>query len=120
MSNRTPDVSQQDGVTVIALGPEYENLDEHLLDELQRSILAVVDEAKPPRIVLDLSHTQFFGSAFIEVLFRAWNRINSREGGRFSVSGLTPYCAEVVSITHLDQLWQIHKSKEEAVAAFKD
>lgn len=115
---RAPDVDTQDGVTVIHLGPEYENLDESRLDELRSAILDVAETASPPKVVLDLSHTKFFGSAFIEIMFRAWKRVDVR-GGTFALSGLTPYCAEVVEVTHLDRLWSIYPDRHQAVSALK-
>ncbi len=120
MSNtRAPTVESQDGVTVIRLGPDYESLDESLLDELRAVILQVAETADPPRVVLDLSHTKFFGSAFIEILFRAWNRLKAR-GGAFALSGLTEYCAEIIEITHLDRLWTVFADRDAAVAALRD
>jgi len=86
------EITSQDDVTVIELGEEYENLDEAVLNDLRTLILKAVDEAEPPLVVLDLSHTKFFGSSFIELVFRAWNRLRDREGGKFVISGLTPYC----------------------------
>lgn len=114
---RSPQVVRQNNVTVVALGPEYENLDESTLDEIREVVLDAAAQADPPLVVLDLSHTKFFGSAFIEILFRAWNRMNGRAGGRFAISGLTPYCAEVIEVTHLDRLWAIFKTRDEAVRA---
>ncbi|HEX6984194.1 MAG TPA: STAS domain-containing protein [Planctomycetaceae bacterium] len=115
---RAPAVETQDDVTVIHLGREYENLDESLLDELRSAILDAADTAAPPKVVLDLSHTKFFGSAFIEIMFRAWKRVEGR-GGTFALSGLTPYCAEIVEVTHLDRLWNVYPDREAAVAALK-
>jgi anti-anti-sigma factor len=116
-TSQSPEISKVDGVTVISLGPDYENLDESLLDTLKETVLQAAQTSDPPLVVLDLSHTKFFGSAFIEVLFRLWNRLNAREGGRFAISGLTPYCAEVLEITRLDQLWPIYSNRDEAVSA---
>ncbi|HUG90562.1 MAG TPA: STAS domain-containing protein [Planctomycetaceae bacterium] len=112
-----PQISRQDGVTVIELGPEFENLDEHALETLREAVLEAAQHADPPRLVLDLSHTKFFGSAFIELLFRAFSRVNEHEGGIFALSGLTEYCAEVITVTHLDRLWQIHPTRDAAVKA---
>ncbi|MDA1015039.1 MAG: STAS domain-containing protein [Planctomycetota bacterium] len=116
-TSTSPVVTRHDDVTIIGLGPEYENLDEHLLDEVREAILAGTDLADPPLVVLDLSHTKFFGSAFIEILFRAWKRLNEREGGRFAISGLTPYCREVIEITHLDKLWDVYDTRDLAVSS---
>ncbi len=114
-ATRNPAVELQDGVTVILLGPEYESLDESLLDDLRATILEVAETADPPKVVLDLSHTKFFGSAFIEIMFRAWKRVDAR-GGTFAISGLTRYCTEIVEVTHLDRLWKVFANREAAVA----
>jgi anti-anti-sigma factor len=111
---KAPSITQDQGVTVIALGADYENLNESGLEALNGMLLKATAQADPPLIVLDLSHLRFFGSGFIEALFRAWNQLNAR-GGRLSLCGLTAYCREVVEITHLDQLWRVFPTREEAV-----
>jgi anti-anti-sigma factor len=116
-TKRAPEIVKDHNVTVVALGPAYENLDEHALDDLTDLLVETATTVDPPLVVLDLSHTKFFGSAFIEVLFRTWNRLNSRSGGRFAICGLTPYCAEVIEVTHLDRLWDIFATRQQAVQA---
>jgi anti-sigma B factor antagonist len=114
-----PQVAIQDGVTVVSLvGAEYENLDERLLDGIRTALLDIAQTTNPPLMVLDLSHTKFFGSAFIEILFRVANRMKTR-GGKFALSGLTEYCAEVIHITHLDSLWPVLPETAAAVARLK-
>ena len=97
-----------------------ETLDDSNLDHVKEVVLHAAQSADPPWVVVDLSHITFFSSSFIEVLFRAWNRLNARDGGKFSICGLSPYCAEVLQITHLDQVWQIDDSREDAVRAMLD
>ena len=114
----TPEVVVDGSVTVIALGPAYKFVDEHVLDTgLGESLIELADDADPPLVVLDLSNTQFFGSSFIEVLFRLWTRLQARGGGRFAICGLTPHCLDVLKITHLDTLWRLTATREEAVRA---
>ncbi|QDT42263.1 hypothetical protein Pan241w_23460 [Gimesia alba] len=112
-----PEIVKEGQVTIVSLGPEYENLDEPRLDALTDVLLQVAETASPPIVLLDLSHTSFFGSAFIEVIFRMWNRLNHREGGKFCICGLSEYCTEVLEVTHLDQLWETFATREEAVRA---
>ena len=114
-NNRLPGIQKLSDVTIVALGPEYENLDEHLLDELRGPLLEASKAADPPLFVIDLSHTKFFGSSFIELLFRIWNRMKAQEGGKFGISGLTAYCREILEVTHLDKLWEIYDSTDDAV-----
>src|SRR5579864_7030000 len=77
-----PDVAVDNGVTVIGLGPAFQIVDEQILDSgLGGTLIEIAEEADPPLVVLDLSHTQFFGSSFIEILFRLWTRLQARPGG---------------------------------------
>lgn len=110
-----PEISTDRGFTIVALGPVYEQLDETRLDQVKDSLMAAVEKANPPKVIIDLSHTKFFGSSFIEVLFRMWNRMHTRPDGRFGIVGLSPYCAEVLKITHLDSLWKTFPTREEAI-----
>jgi anti-anti-sigma factor len=114
-----PSVTSEEGVTVVTLGPEYESIEETELEMLKGALLEVAERANPPLVVLDLSQLRFFGSALIEALFRAWNHLKARPGGRLALCGLTSYCREVVEITHLDQLWSIFETRDEAVRALK-
>jgi anti-anti-sigma regulatory factor len=105
-------------VTVIGLGPGYHSVDEHILDGgLRAALLEKAEEADPPLVVLDLSHTTFFGSSFIEILFRLWNRLQAKPGGGFAICGLTSYCLEVLKVTHLDTLWRLYPTRDEAIRA---
>lgn len=112
----SPSISKRGDVTVIAFDARFESLDEFTLDQVRDLVLEAAKAATPPKIVIDLSCTKFFGSSFIEVLFRIWNRVNGA-GGKFALAGLTPYCHEVLQITHLDKLWPTLPNVDAAVAA---
>lgn len=116
MSDAAPTIVKNGDVTCICLGPEFENLDEGLLDQIRDQLLDAAKNANPPLVAIDLQYTKFFGSSFIEVLFRIWNRLNSLPDGGFAIAGLTDYCREVLEITHLDKLWKMPATLEEAVA----
>ena len=120
MPDNVPTIEIRGNVTCILLGEAFDTLDDHCLDAIRKTMLDAISSIDPPRVVVDLSHTSFFGSSFIEVLFRVWNRIIGKPGGRFTISGLTPYCREVLEVTHLDRLWELHESLDSAVASLKD
>lgn len=115
MNAQSPSVEKRGDVTCIRLGPEFETLDETALDAIRNSVLEAATSASPPRVLIDLTYTKFFGSSFIELLFRIWNRINAQPGGKFGISGLTSYCREVMTITHLDKLWPLYDDFESAL-----
>lgn len=109
-------VKQQD-VTVVELGAEYNGLADPT--DLIASMLAAADEAEPPKMVLDLSQTEYFDSQFVEVMIRIWKRISQR-GGEMMLCGLRPFCADVIRILKLDSVWAIHNTRDEAVAALAE
>jgi anti-sigma B factor antagonist len=119
LPTKAPSVTREQGVTVIALGPEYEHLDDAELENLKGVLLNTAVEADLPLVVLDLSRLEYFGSSFIEALICVWKHLNARPGGRMSLCGLTANCREVVGITHLDQLWSVFDTREEAVRSLQ-
>ena len=115
MTEKSPTIEKRGDVTCIRLGPEFENLDEKSLDMIRTTMLDAAAAGDPPRVLIDLQYTSFFGSSFIEVLFRIWNRVNGIPGGKFGISGLTDYCKNVLEVTHLDKLWNLYPDFDEAV-----
>jgi len=109
-------VVKEGDVTVVVFGPGQRHLDEVGLETIQNQLLEIAGEANPPRVILDMTATEFFGSSFIEVLFKVWKRLNSQPGAKFAICGLQEYCREVLEITHLDKLWPLFSNRAEAVA----
>ena len=107
-------IIKQNDVTVIELDAQYSGLADPT--ELTSLLLSAADTAEPPMIVLDLSKTEYFDSQFVEVMIRVWKRIRQRDGD-MSLSGLSPFCGDVIRILKLDSIWGIHKTRDEAVAA---
>jgi anti-sigma B factor antagonist len=108
------EVLKERGATVLVLGPEYNSLDDETIQRLTTCLLQAAQTADPPWIVLDLSHTTFFGSGFLEVLIRMWKRLRERDG-RLALCCLHPYCAEVLHVARLDTLWQIGATRKDAI-----
>lgn len=109
-------VVKEGNVTVVVFGPALRHLAEVGLEEVSTQLIQIAQDASPPRLVLDMAVTEFFGSSFIEVLFRVWKRLNSQPDARFAICGLQEYCREVLEITHLDKLWPLYATRAEAVA----
>ncbi len=110
------EVSRQHDVSVIELGPSYESLDACLLEDVGGVLLGEASRADPPRMVLDMTGTRYVGSAFIELLVRAWKRLTER-GGTMVLCGVQPLCAEVLRVTGLNRLWKALPTRDQAVVA---
>ena len=106
------------GPTVVAyLGPEYSSLDEQLMDEVEHFLFECIDPDEIKNLVVDMSSTKFFASLFIEVLFRAHNRIQ-RKQGQFAISGLRGHPLDVILISKLEGVLGLVPTAEEAVQKF--
>lgn len=105
-----------DGILVVSFGGGSLSITEDLINDVSDGMQHAV-QAGPNRVLVDLGHVEFFSSSFIEVLFRIWNRIKAREGSRFALCSLQPYCREILEVTNLDTVWELYETREAALAA---
>lgn len=109
---------KRNGVTVVRLDPDFVSVYEGELKELA-GILDLTESVEPGRLVLDLSGTQYFGSAFIGFLIAVSSRMNARPGGRFGISAASGFARVAFASTKSDQLIELFDSVDEAVAAYQ-
>ncbi len=114
MSQSDLEILKQNGVTVVVLGEQYDNLDEPALQAAAAQLLETAQTADPPLIVIDMGQTKFFGSAFLGTLFRVWRRLTTREGNLCVCNASGP-CADVLQVTQVDRLWNLFETREAAV-----
>ena len=117
-SNKKPHIQHDGNITILVFGEEFE----HLGEDVMPAVATAMDgagNALVPKVLLDLSHVRFFGSSFIEVLYRLWKQMESRKG-KFVIAGLHPYCREVLQVTKLDKLWTITDDREAGLAILRD
>jgi anti-anti-sigma factor len=112
-----PQIHQEGDVTVVTFQPDSARITEDCIPDTLQFLLSAVQGARPS-ILIDLEHVEFFGSSFIEVLFRVWNRIQHVHG-RFALCSLTPNCAEVIEVTNLDRLWPMFPTREAGLQALQ-
>ena len=110
-------VTRDGDVTIVEFPARLKHLDEIVIADVSRGLVAAAESSPAGRMVLDLSTVEFFGSSFIEALFRAWNRLNQGQKGRLILCGVQDYCREVLEVTHLDRLWPMVPTREAAIAA---
>jgi anti-anti-sigma factor len=106
----------QPACTVIELGTSYDSLDLDALNDIGSFLLTQAASAVPPRLVVDMSQTDFIGSTFIDLLVRTWKRLAERHGV-LVLCGLRPFCAEVLRAAGLELLWPCYAVRDEAVQA---
>ena len=111
------DTEKRNGVTIVRLAPEFASVYEGELRELA-GILDLTQTVEPARLVLDLSGTQYFGSAFIGFLIAVSTRMNGRPGGRFAISGAGGFARAALASTKSDLFIELFVTVDEAVTAY--
>jgi anti-sigma B factor antagonist len=89
-------------------------LDENLSRRMQEGVLKAAAEARPLPVVLDLSNVRFLASLSIGVLVSLLTEIK-QSGQRFILVGIQPLVREMLAITRMDTLFEIHDNVDEAL-----
>jgi anti-sigma B factor antagonist len=84
-------------------------------DELRRIVLGLLNESR--RIVLNLGSVEYLDSTGLETLIALFISARNREA-EIKFAALPPSVRRVMSITHVDQLFEVHDSTEKAVKSF--
>ncbi|MBA2507010.1 MAG: STAS domain-containing protein [Thermoleophilaceae bacterium] len=105
--------SEIDGDTqVIALGGE---VDLYTAPEFKERLLEIIESGKK-RVVVDLSKATFIDSTTLGVLVGGVKRLRPA-GGTLLIVCSDPNITKIFEITGLDRVFQIHPSRDEALAA---
>lgn len=103
--SKKPKILMDGDITIVDFTEELQHVGEDVIPAVSR-VVHEAGEAPVPKVLLDLKYVQFFGSSFIEILYRLWQQMETREG-RFVICGLRPQCLEVLQVTNLDKLWTL-------------
>ncbi len=113
-----PEIQQVHGVTVICPGEDYANLYESLLENLSIAT-QLAQTITPPRMVMDLRHVKFVGSAFLGFAVSLHKTLGAREGGRFALCELSPFCYTALTVSRLETVLDLFDDLEAATFALK-
>jgi anti-anti-sigma factor len=94
-------VRLEQGIVVITVAVPYiRSTAFELVDALREELFAAVADTPKPKVILDLSEIEFFGSAGIRPLLGLRRQIQNA-GGRLLLCCLSPQVEEVLQTTHL-------------------
>jgi anti-anti-sigma factor len=115
MSESLPfETVERRGVTVVHLPENYTSAYENTLADLA-GLLDLARTAEPARMVVDLRHVRYIGSAFIGFLISLSSRLQERPNGRLALSNVAPFIRMALQKTRSDMLLQMHDSLDDAV-----
>ena len=91
-------------------------LDHQLSPDLDQ-LLTSLAMAELPRIIIDLTQTNYVNSGGLRVLVAAWRRVREK-GGDLVLVGLHDEVAETFAMVGFDKILKVYDSAEAAIKAF--
>jgi anti-sigma B factor antagonist len=88
-----------------------------LMQELVQELMSLLDEGEHKDILLDLSRVDFISSAALNRMINFQKRVEGA-GGKLKLCGLRPSIEEIFITTRFNQLLDIHKTQDAALAAY--
>lgn len=87
--------------------------DSVMIEQMQTELLAALAEAEGRNVLLDFGRVNFFSSAALGMLMRAYKRCKE-SGTDLRLCNLSPNLRAVFKVSGLDHLFHIHENAEEA------
>lgn len=108
----------EDGDVVRVRFLERNILEESNIQQIGEHLIRLVDQATPPKLLINFDQVEHLSSAALGTLITINNRVRQK-GGQLRLSNIDPQIYEVFVITKLNKLFQIYDDAEEARASFK-
>ncbi len=114
---RRINVTDEGGVSIVRF-VDKKIVDSGSIEMLGEELNALVTVEKKNILLLNFDGVEFMSSAALNKLISLNNKVKAA-AGRLKLSNLRSEIKEVFTITKLDRLFDIRKTQEDAVAAFK-
>ena len=102
---------------VVVLGQSLDSLcDPDVLEE-RTTLLEELCDPAVRAVVFDFARVEYFDSLVLDTLCQAWQRLRER-GSKMALCNLSEVGQEIVRLSRLDSLWQLHPSRPSALEAF--
>ena len=106
-------VEYSDNAAIVSFTKE-KILEEKDIQQLQDSIMSVIDQGEKLNLILDFSNVRFLSSAVLGLLIRVSKKVYEQEG-TLRLCNIEPKIYEVFKITRLTKIFDIYKDVQMAV-----
>ncbi|MFM8478841.1 MAG: hypothetical protein ACKOEO_23900 [Planctomycetaceae bacterium] len=115
-ASQPSEILQEGSVTIIRPGQNFSSLFENDLEDAGIRV-DFAAQLQSPRLILDLRHVRFIGSAFLGRCVTLSRLLGQRPGGRLGLCELNAFARAAISAAALGQVLEVFDSCEEAVVA---
>ncbi len=119
MAKKRPVVTvNYDGDVVIVKIDREKILEEKDIQDLEDTLMPLLEENNPLKMVVDFSKVEYLSSSVLGLLIRLNNTIKD-QGGYMSLCNISSRIFGIFKITRLDKVFSLFENIEEAVAHTK-
>lgn len=110
------EIERHDDLVIVHV--QVKNLDEQNTRMVYSDVTAAAAQAPALPVVLDMVNVKFLPSLTLGAIVRMANEFRAR-GQRLVVAAMQPTVRQVISITRLDRVFEIHDDLESALKAIR-
>ncbi len=110
-------ISDEGGVKKITF-TQKSIIDEVVIHQIGKDIVAAIDGATQPKVLISFSGVDHLSSAALGVLITCHNRVRVKNGQLY-LSDISKTIFEIFKITKLNKMFQIADTSESAMKSFK-
>ncbi len=119
MNQAEPKISiEYKGNVTIAILTEEKILQEVDIQDLENSIMALIEQVSGINLIINFCNIKFLTSSALGLLIRVIKKMHET-GGKLKLCSIDPKILEVFTITRLDKVFEIYDSQAEAVESFE-
>ncbi|MFP4104944.1 MAG: STAS domain-containing protein [Phycisphaerae bacterium] len=107
-----------DGPILIVELTDRKILDELSITQIGEQIEQLISEQETPRLVMDFQPVSHMSSSALGMLITIHKRVRERDG-QLRLCNIQPEIKEVFSITRLDEVFEIHDSRQVALESLR-
>jgi anti-anti-sigma factor len=112
----TFEVDREGQTLIVTPRTDLRELDYLEIEAGARDVLHLLANGTIKNVVMDFSKTDYYGSTALGFFVKLWKRVRDRDG-RMAFCSVSDHEREILQVTHLDGLWPICASREEAIQA---
>lgn len=109
-------VEHSGGTLIISPIGDINSLSAELLDEAASMLTHLIESHESPMLVIDLKFVSSCSSLFMSLLLRCHRAVKLR-GGEMVLCEACQMLLELLSLTRLDTVWAVYKTRAEALDA---
>ena len=114
MSSMQPKISVEYAENaIIVTFTDEKILEEKDIQELQNSVMSVIEQAQRVNLVLDFCNVRFLSSAVLGLLIRISKKVYEKDG-QLRLCNISPKINEIFKITRLTKIFDIYEDIETA------